>query len=93
MQCQITELDPPKKLSITWGSTGGVTFTLEPIGTKALLTVTHHRVLDRSVLLNVSAGWHAHLDILAARVSGETPEPFWDHWSRLKEEYGRRLAE
>ena len=40
LQCEITELDPPKKLSITWGSTGGVTFTLEPIGN---LTVACHR--------------------------------------------------
>jgi uncharacterized protein YndB with AHSA1/START domain len=93
MACRITELDPPRKLSITWGSTGGVTFTLEPIGTKALLTVTHHRVTDRSTLLNVSAGWHAHLDILAARISGETPQPFWDSWGRLKGEYERRLEE
>jgi len=91
MQSRITELDPPRKLAITWGSTGGVTFTLEPQGHEVLLTLVHHRVPDRSVLLNVSAGWHAHLDILAARVRGEEPEPFWDGWSRLKQEYDRRL--
>lgn len=91
LQCQITELDPPKKLSITWGSTGGVTFTLEPIGAQALLTVIHRRLPDRSTMLNVSAGWHMHLDILAARVAGEESEPFWDGWSRLKGEYDGRL--
>ena len=32
-----------------------------------LLTVIHRRLPDRSTLLNVSAGWHAHLDILVAR--------------------------
>src|ERR1700732_1166183 len=26
MQGRITELDPPRKLAITWGSTGGVSF-------------------------------------------------------------------
>jgi uncharacterized protein YndB with AHSA1/START domain len=91
MQCQITELDPPRKLSITWGSTGGVSFELEPAGSKVLLTLIHHRVSDRSILLNVSAGWHMHLDVLAARATGEEPEPFWDGWLRLKGEYDRRL--
>ncbi|MGO4527119.1 SRPBCC family protein [Microvirga sp. 2MCAF35] len=75
MECRITELDPPHRLAITWGSTGGVTFTLERQGSEVLLTVIHRRVADRATLLNVSAGWHAHLDILAARAAGETPEP------------------
>ncbi|MBA1158449.1 SRPBCC family protein [Microvirga mediterraneensis] len=92
MTSRITELDPPHRLSIAWGSTGDVTFTLEPQGADVLLTVTHHRVTDRATLLNISAGWHTHLDILAARVSGETPEPFWESWERLKEEYGRRFV-
>ncbi len=29
MEGSITEVDPPRKLAITWGSTGGVTFELE----------------------------------------------------------------
>jgi uncharacterized protein YndB with AHSA1/START domain len=91
MQGRITELDPPRRLVITWGSTGGVSFQLEPQGNEVLLTLIHHRVPDRSILLNVSAGWHMHLDILAARVAGDEPEPFWDGWSRLKQEYDRRM--
>ena len=43
--------------------------------------------------MNVSAGWHAHLDILAARISGAVPPPFWDGWLRLKKEYGQRIPE
>jgi hypothetical protein len=42
-------------------------------------------------MLNVSAGWHAHLDVLAARLTGEEPEPFWDHWADLRADYERRL--
>ena len=30
MQSRITELDPPRKLAITWGSSGDVSFELEP---------------------------------------------------------------
>ena len=91
MQSRITELDPPHKLAITWGSTGGVSFELEPKGNEVLLTVIHRRVPDRSTLLNVSAGWHMHLDTLVARATGKEPAPFWVGWSRLKKEYDRRM--
>jgi uncharacterized protein YndB with AHSA1/START domain len=91
MQSQITELDPPRKLAITWGSTGGVSFELEPKGNNVLLTVIHRRVTDRATLLNVSGGWHMHLDILVARMTGKEPAPFWDGWSRLKKEYEQRM--
>ncbi len=91
LQSRITELDPPRKLAITWGSTGGVSFELEPEGDGVMLTVTHRRLPDRATLLNVSAGWHMHLDVLAARMEGHAPEPFWDGWSRLRKEYDRRI--
>ena len=91
MESEITELDPPHRLSISWGSTGGVTFELEPVGDMVRFTLTHRRIPDRSIMLNVSAGWHAHLDVLAARLTGEEPEPFWDKWSSLKADYEQRL--
>ncbi len=91
MEGRITELDPPRKLGITWGSTGGVSFELEPKGNEVLLTVIHRRLPDRPILLNVSAGWHMHLDILVARATGKEPAPYWDGWSRLRAEYDRRL--
>ena len=92
LDSEITELDPPHKLAFTWGSTGGVTMELEPAGDRVLLTVTHRRILDRSSQLNISAGWHAHLNVLAAQLDGEgLGEPFWDHWVGLKSEYERRI--
>ncbi|GEO38032.1 uncharacterized protein YndB with AHSA1/START domain [Skermanella aerolata] len=91
LQSRIIELDPPRKLAIAWGTTGGVSFELEPQGDQVLLTVIHRRLPDRETLLNVSAGWHAHLDTLASRARGEQATSFWDRWTRLKAEYGRRL--
>ena len=91
MQSRITEFDPPRKLSITWNSTGDVTFELEPKGKGVLLTVIHRRFPDRATLLKHMAGWHMHLDVLVARASGEEPEPFWDGWSGLMKEYDARL--
>ena len=93
LQSRITELDPPRKLAITWGSTGGVSFELEPRGDGVMLTVTHRRLPDRATLLNVSAGWHMHLDVLVARLTGKEPGSFWDGWSRLKQDYDGRLPD
>ena len=91
LECRITELDPPRRLGFTWGATAGVVIELEPRGAEVLLTLTHRRLPDRTTMLNVGAGWHMHLDILAARASGQMPEPFWDGWIRLTADYDRRL--
>lgn len=91
LEATITELDPPNKLAISWGKTGGVTFELARAGERVLLKLIHHRVPDRSTLLNVSAGWHMHLDVLAAKAAGKQTGPFWDGWQRLKNEYDKRL--
>jgi uncharacterized protein YndB with AHSA1/START domain len=92
MESRITELDPPRRLSFTWGKgSGDVTLTLEPTGERVLLTVIHRRLPDRGMLVGVSTGWHAHLDMLAARLAGEEPAPFWDGFSRLKKDYDRRI--
>ncbi|MDE1995678.1 MAG: SRPBCC family protein [Rhizobiaceae bacterium] len=91
MQSRITELDAPRKLTIAWGGGGDVSFQLEPKGSDVLLTVTHRRLGDRAAMLMFGAGWHMHLDILSARVTGTASEPFWDGWSRLKTEYDQRM--
>jgi len=91
MQSRITELDPPRRLSFAWKGTGDVTFALEPRGDEVLLTLIHRRLPDRSMMLMVGAGWHAHLDVLVARARNQTPAPFWDSWIRLKQDYDRRL--
>ena len=91
MKSQIVEADPPRKLVFTWGNSGDVSFELEPKGERVLLTVIHRRLPDRKVMLMVGAGWHMHLDVLVARVSGTAVEPFWDGWVRLKADYDKRL--
>jgi len=91
MQSRITELDPPRKLAFAFGDSGDVSFELTPRGSEVLLTLIHRRVPDRKTLLGVSAGWHAHLDVLVARMRGAEPGPFWDSLSRLRTEYENRL--
>jgi uncharacterized protein YndB with AHSA1/START domain len=91
MQSRITEVDPPRKLSFTWNNSGDVTFELEQKGNEVLLTLVHRRLPDRTTLLKVAAGWHTHLGVLVARTTGRQAEPFWDTFSRLRQEYDRRL--
>ena len=91
LESRILDLEPGRKLTIAWNA-GEVSFELEPAGDKVLLTVTHRRAPDRATLLNVSAGWHTHLDILATKISGKPQTAsFWDAWTRLKAEYDKRL--
>lgn len=76
LMSEVIEFQPFRKLSIAWGNTGGVTFQLEPDGDQVILTVTHRRVPDRATLLSVSAGWHAHLDVLAAELGNQKAKAF-----------------
>jgi uncharacterized protein YndB with AHSA1/START domain len=91
MTCEVLAIDAPRSLAISWGSTGGVTFTLTEKGDEVLLTIVHSRVEDPSVLLNVSAGWHSHVDVLEAKLRGTTPVPHWDNFAQLRGVYAERL--
>ncbi|MGZ6018267.1 MAG: SRPBCC family protein [Phenylobacterium sp.] len=91
-QSEVIRVEPPRLLSFGWAGGSDVTFELEPLGDEVRLTVTHRRARDRSQLLGVSAGWHAHLDVLAARLEGCDPQPFWKSWIELRAAYDQRLA-
>jgi uncharacterized protein YndB with AHSA1/START domain len=91
MESRIIDLDPPRKLVFSFDPHGEVTFLLDPAGDEVLLTLIHRRLPNRDTTLKVSAGWHAHLDLLVARASGKQPAPFWDSWTRLRSEYDQRL--
>ena len=91
MDSRITELDPPHRLGFEFGSSGDVTIDLEERGDDVLLTLTHRRLPGREIMLKVAAGWHAHLDVLAAKTADEAPPPFWANWSELREQYDRRI--
>ncbi|MGX1309433.1 uncharacterized protein YndB with AHSA1/START domain [Amorphus suaedae] len=93
MKATITEYDPPRRLAFTWDESGDVSIALEPRGKKVLLTLVHRRLPRRSMLVGVSSGWHAHLDVLAARLEDRRPTPFWDAWAGLKADYERRIPE
>lgn len=93
MQGTVTACDPPRLLAYTWGADSEVRFDLVAEGQSTRLVVTHQRLGDRTSILRVSAGWHAHLGILADRLAGREPDGFWRTHTRLEAEYDRRFGE
>ncbi len=92
---KVTEWNPYKKLSYTWGESTGeeseVTYELVPQkNNKVLLILTHvHLGDDPAVLISVGAGWHTHLGILADRLEGFEPQGFWTVHTQMEKEYER----
>lgn len=95
MHGKVTRIDPPRLISFTWAETQGeseVTFELTPKGENVLLELTHQKIGDdREMLLEVSAGWHTHLDIMTDKLNGREPKPFWAKHIKLEEEYEKKL--
>lgn len=90
LDCRMLEVDAPHRLVFAWGARSEVAIDLVRKGDDVLLTLTHRRLADRQQASMVGPGWHAHLDVLAAKLAGRTPTPFWNEWSRLKVDYDQR---
>lgn len=94
-QHTVTRFEPPRLLSLTWGSgkdgPSEVTFELTPQGDKVRLVLTHRRLRDRKAMLAVSPGWHSHLAVLVDRLEEREPAAFWSIFTKVSGEYERRL--
>jgi uncharacterized protein YndB with AHSA1/START domain len=93
---RITRWEPPRVLAHTWpesdGTSSEVTFELTESAGQVTLVLTHRRLGEnRDVLLSVAAGWHTHLEILAAKLAGSPPPPFWSTHTRLEAEYAQLI--
>lgn len=95
---RVTEWNPYKKLSYTWGEETGeeseVTYELIPQkNNKVLLRLTHRRLGDDpATLISVGAGWHTHLGILIDRLEGNEPKGFWKVHNQMEKEYAQRIG-
>ena len=85
--CQFIEVDPPRRMHYIWPGVGEVTMELEADGADVLLTLTHHQLVSERLILNVSAGWHAHLALLVARLEDTVAPSLWATWKQLRTEY------
>lgn len=85
--CQFVEVEPPRRMRYLWPDVGEVSFELEPVGGEVMLTLTHRRLHGERLILNVCAGWHAHLALLVARLQGAPAPSLWQTWKQVREEY------
>ncbi|MHA6287643.1 SRPBCC family protein [Maricaulis sp. CAU 1757] len=93
--CTVLEVDRPHRLVISWSEpedgdasdTSQVTFQLEAVDSRVRLTLTHERLSGPEGKKDVSIGWHAHLDVLLARLNDEEPPFFWRHMAAIKPIY------
>jgi uncharacterized protein YndB with AHSA1/START domain len=95
--------EPPHLLVFTFGTEklppgerSEVEFRLAQEGdikdNKVRFTLTHSKIPDRAYAVNVSGGWHAHLDVLQYRAEGKVPPAFWDVWRKTEDTYEKRYA-
>ena len=92
----ITRCEPPSVLAFLWGEEDGsqseVTFELFPRNEEVLLVLTHGRLADRTLVLDVSGGWHAHLARLEDELRGREARPFWATLAAAEAEYAQRYS-
>jgi uncharacterized protein YndB with AHSA1/START domain len=92
----ITECEPPLVLAYSWFETSSdltshVRFELESRGDQVLLVLTHSQ-LSPEFMPKVGAGWHAHLNQVAALLKGETPPEFWSDFNDHFKKYSMLIA-
>lgn len=90
----IRELESGRLLEFSWTSSSEaesvVRFEIVP-RERGVLLVLDHRALPQEVGVAYSAGWHAHLDILAAALAGGALE-FMPRYEELRPAYEERMA-
>ena len=95
MHATITRLDPPRLLETVGDAHGTLRWELRPVAGGTLLTFSSTLALPAEERARALAGWHYHLDALAATLAGGSVE-LADlpnaGWQRLHDHYLARLA-
>ena len=90
---EVVEADKPRLLRFSWPDEDGaseVTFELAEQDEKVLLTLTHRKLQEGEKMFGVLAGWHTHLAIMRAKLTDQTPPPFWATHARYEAEYVKK---
>jgi uncharacterized protein YndB with AHSA1/START domain len=94
---QIVHFDAPKVLEYTWSladePASVVRFELRPAATSpgTHLCLTHARCGDNPPKL-FAAGWHHHLELLAAQLAGQPVAWDWERYKEVFAQYGASAA-
>jgi uncharacterized protein YndB with AHSA1/START domain len=90
MAGKILQIDKPRLLKFTFmchDVPTEVQFELEPRGKDTLLRIIHSKLSERNLMLGVTAGWQTHVGILADKMAGVKPQPFWTTHAALMAQY------
>lgn len=95
MSGTVLRCDAPRLLEHTWvfGEEDSIVrYELEPAGDRVRLVLTHTRLATDEMVLDVSGGWHTHLDLLESLLEAAPPPRFWASITRLENEYANRYG-
>ena len=56
------------------------------------LVVTHSKLADRGMMVDVGGGWHTHLAILEDVLNGVEPRPFWSSHAQFEKAYEAQIG-
>ena len=94
---EVVRAEPPRLLVWLWyedeGPHNEVRWELEPRGDQTLMILTHSRLPSRAMMVDVSGGWHLHLDVLEDVLAGRPRRRFWSANARYADEYAARIPE
>ena len=92
---KVTRCEPPRILEHTWEfgeELSEVCFSLEEEGDKVRLILIHRRLESTDTVLDVSGGWHTHLNVLVDVLAGQKLRPFYKMQQQHESEYRQRLG-
>ena len=96
---KLLALEPPRRMVMSFGldwesGQSEAEFLLayegDPKDNRVRLTLSHRKIPTRDYAIDVSGGWHSHLDILQYKAEGKVPPAFWDVWRSIEGQYEKR---
>ena len=92
---KVTRCEPPYILEHTWEfgeELSEVCYRLTEEGDKVRLVLIHRRLESTDTVLDVSGGWHTHLNLLVDVLAGRKLRPFYKLQAQFESEYRQRLG-
>ncbi|MDH3812485.1 MAG: SRPBCC family protein [Gammaproteobacteria bacterium] len=92
---KVTRCEPPYILKHTWEfgeELSEVCYRLTEEGDKVRLVLIHRRLESTDTVLDVSGGWHTHLNLLVDVLAGRKLRPFYKLQAQFESEYRQRLG-
>jgi uncharacterized protein YndB with AHSA1/START domain len=96
MACSVTTFEPPHLLGLIWNAgdqPSEVIFRLATHDDSVRLVLTQRHLPTCEERMAAASGWHAHLDVLLARLDDRSPPPFWSRHAKLESDYALLFAE